>query len=73
MRVLLTDLGFVIKEGKTPNHKIVTHSGLATFTTTSYDCGHGKDAAIKAPYVVKIARILGEFAEDLQKYLGEQK
>lgn len=65
---LLKDLGFTITPGR-GNHKIVTHDGLDGFTSTSYDCGHGKDAQIKPPYITKVARVLSDYASELSRYL----
>lgn len=65
---ILEDLGFTITQGK-GNHKVVTHDGLEGFMSTSYDCGHGKDSQIKSPYIIKVARVLSDHANELQKYL----
>ena len=73
MRRILTDLGFTITVGKVENHKIVTHSNLADFMSTSYDCGHGKDSLIKPQYVGKMARVLSDCTKDLLVYLEKQK
>lgn len=64
----LTGLGFTITTGR-GNHKVVTHSDLEGFVSTSYDCGHGRDAQIKPPYITKVARVLSDYANELQRYL----
>lgn len=72
MRVILENLGFTIKEGRA-NHKIVFHDGIQSFLSTSYDCGHGKDALIKPVYVGKVARVLTDHIRDLVEYLESTK
>jgi len=72
MRVILESLGFTIKEGRA-NHKIVFHDGIQSFLSTSYDCGHGKDALIKPVYVGKVARVLSDHTRDLVEYLENMK
>jgi hypothetical protein len=40
---ILSSLGFTIKAGRRkPGHKNVTHPGIVSFTTASFNCGHGK-------------------------------
>ncbi len=65
---ILKTLGFTITPGR-GNHKVVTHDGLEGFLSTSYDCGHGKDSQIKPPYITKVAKVLSDYAVELQGYL----
>lgn len=67
MRTILEGFGFAVKEGKSPNHKLVFHDGLKEFTSASYNCGHGKDSIIKAPYVSKMIRVLSDYQDLLEK------
>lgn len=68
----LKSLGFTLTLGKTDGHKIVSHGGLADFTTASYDCGHARNGIIKLPYVVKIIRAITDFREGLISFLKDQ-
>lgn len=65
---ILTELGFTITPGR-GNHKVVTHDGLEGFLSTSYDCGHGRDSQIKPQYIIKVAKVLSDYATELQGYL----
>lgn len=72
MRTILEGFGFTIKEGKTVNHKLFFHHELKGFTSSSYDCGHGKDSLIKPPYVGKVIRVLSDY-QDLLDNLERNK
>lgn len=67
MRTILEGFGFTIKEGKAPGHKVFFHNYLKEFTSSSYNCGHGKDSIIKTPYVVKVIRVLSDYQDLLDK------
>lgn len=69
MREILEGLGFTVREGSNGKHRIFTHQGLARFKSSSYDCGHGRDSFIKAPYVTKVVRVLDEYAIELTDFL----
>ncbi|NCC34811.1 MAG: type II toxin-antitoxin system HicA family toxin [Chloroflexia bacterium] len=58
MRQLLTSLRFVVRDGKKPGHKIVTHPQLAGFFSTSYTCGHGSNPETKPCYIKTIRKVL---------------
>lgn len=72
MRAILEGFGFTIKEGKTVNHKLFFHQELKEFTSSSYDCGHGKDGLIKPAYVGKVIRVLSDY-QDLLDNLERNK
>jgi hypothetical protein len=67
----LKDLGFTFKSKKTPNHKVFTHSGLADFYTSSFNCPHGGNKPVKLAYVVSVLRILRTYREPLTEYLNQ--
>ena len=69
---LLESLGFAIKSGKTEGHKIYTHSGLPSFTSSSYNCGHGRNGEVKPNYLVVVLRTLRLYRDELRKFLGEK-
>ena len=62
----LESLGFKIKEGKSPNHKIFIHDELPEFTTGSFACGHGKNSEVKRPYIRNILKILRDYEDELK-------
>ena len=62
----LESLGFTVKEGKSPNHKIFEHDELPGFTTGSFGCGHGKNGEVKRPYIRNILRILRDYEDELK-------
>ncbi len=67
----LESLGFTVKEGKSPNHKIFEHDELPEFTTGSFNCGHGKNGEVKSPYIRKILKALRDYEEELKALQGE--
>ncbi len=66
----LKSLGFEVKEGKSPGHKIFTHDKLNDFFSGSYNCGHGKNPEIKRAYIGKIVGILEYHQSTLEAELG---
>lgn len=39
-----------VRPGGRREHRIVTHGGLPIFTSTSFDCGHGRNSVVKIAY-----------------------
>jgi hypothetical protein len=68
---LLTTLGFEVRDGKKPGHKVFVHHGIASFTSGGYTCGHGRNPEIKPVYIKKIANLLKQYEAELIQYLGE--
>ena len=63
---MLRDLGFDVRDGRKPGHKVITHPGLALFTSASFTGGHGRNAQVKPVYIRVIKTLLQEYAEDLK-------
>ena len=62
-------LGFIVREGTTPNHKIFTHPQLSArtdFIAGSFSCEHGKDGEAKRPYLRNIIRVLSKYEHALK-------
>lgn len=70
---LLTRLGFSVRDGRKQGHKVVTHPGLAAFTSAAFSCGHGRNPQVKRVYVASIRSLLASYADDLQKWSGGQR
>lgn len=68
---LLINLGFEVRDGKQGGHKIYVHHGLASFTSGSFNCGHGKNPEIKPAYISKIIKLLRQYQKELEQYLME--
>lgn len=66
---MLERLGFEVKDGKRGGHKLFFHDHLPSFTSSSFNCGHGKNPEIKPAYIKKLIRTLREHESDLKKYL----
>jgi len=66
---LLEGLGFQVRDGKCPGHKIYTHPGLPDFRSGSFNCEHGKNPQIKLAYISNILRVLSEHDSALRAYL----
>jgi hypothetical protein len=63
---MLNGLGFVVKDGTKPGHKVVSHpklSGQSDFVGTSYTCGHGKNPPIKPIYAINLRKTLEIYRE----------
>lgn len=69
---LLSQLGFVVRDGKRGSHKIYTHDGLPGFHSSSFNCGHGKNPEIKPAYIQNILRVIETYEVALREHLGEE-
>jgi hypothetical protein len=69
---LLESLGFEVRDGKRGGHKIFVHEGIPGFTSSSYNCDHGKNPEIKRPYIKNVLRTLKQYEAELNRYLEEQ-
>ncbi len=65
----LRGLGFDVRDGKSPGHKVITHPGIARFSTSGVNCGHGKNPEIKRAYVTKMIGLLRDYESDLVAFL----
>ena len=76
---LFESLGFEVRSAKSPNHKIVGHQHIASFTSTSFSCEHGhENKAVKMQYVSKAIRVIRKYQNEIDEYLkgvegGEEK
>jgi hypothetical protein len=68
----LEALGFQVRDGRTPGHKIVTHPSLAAFYSASFNCGHGKNPEIKSGYISNIRNTLVTHEKALREFLKEE-
>ena len=66
---LLESFGFEIRDGRNGNHKIYTHDELPDFTSSSYDCGHGRDPIVKPKYTSTAKKVLEKHEVDLADFL----
>jgi len=65
----LARLGFEVRDGKRGGHKVFFHDGISTFTSGSYNCGHGRNPEIKPAYIGKILRILLRYEAEIIGFL----
>lgn len=68
----LKRLGFEVRDGKLGGHKIYVHTGLSSFYSGSFNCGHGKNPEVKPAYVSKIIQVLTLYENEILHYLGEE-
>ena len=66
---LLESLGFDVREGKRGGQRVFVHSGLPDFMSSSFNCGHGKNARVKPCYIRQIVRTLEMHDFALEGYL----
>lgn len=67
----LESLGFQIRDGRKPGHKVYVHDGLREFYSAGYTCGHGKNPTILPVYVGKVLSVLKQHKSEILSYLGE--
>jgi hypothetical protein len=66
----LERLGFVVKKKASGNHKVFNHPSLPDFHGSNFDCGHGKNAQVKSPYIKRnILPVLRRYREELKTIL----
>ena len=66
----LRTLGFDVRDGRKPGHKVLTHPGLPAFTSSSFTCGHGRNPEIKPVYVRNVAAVVRNHEAALSEYLS---
>lgn len=71
--VVLTELGFVIRDGRKQGHKVITHPGLDAFISAAFTCGHGRDPEIKPIYVLQLKKVVEAHADALRDYLARTR
>jgi hypothetical protein len=62
----LKGLGFDVRSGDGPGHKVVSHPQLAGFHGTNFNCGHGKNDVVSVAYVINIARVLENWKTEIE-------
>ena len=65
----LEEFGFVMKSGKSENHKVFSHPGLSKvseFRTFGIDCGHGMSKSVKPCYGRTVLSTLKKYKEELE-------
>jgi predicted RNA binding protein YcfA (HicA-like mRNA interferase family) len=67
---LLEALGFVVRDGNKGGHKVYVHPKLTDFTSSSFNCGHGRNAQVKKNYIRNVIRVLTANETELTKLLG---
>lgn len=66
---LLKSLGFEIRGGDGPGHKVFKHPSIPSFHGGSFNCGHGKNPEVKRCYLRNIGKNLDEFEDEIKEYL----
>lgn len=69
LEAILVDLKFDVRQCGAPGHYVVTHDGLESFLSTSFDKGHKKQMLVNYPRNVR--RVLRQYQGQLEKLLGE--
>lgn len=65
----LRKLGFDVREGSGPGHKVVGHRGLRGFTGSNFNCGHGKNPQVLPVYVKHVIALLEHWKIDIEEYI----
>lgn len=68
----LRELGFEVRDGKRGGHKLLFHDGIRDFTSTSYNCGHGRNPEIKTPYIDNILKLIEKYQKEIIEYLESE-
>lgn len=66
----LHSLGFDIRDGRKPGHKLYFHDGLEDFYSSSYSCGHGRNPTVRPAYIQNVIQVLREHKTAISKHLG---
>ena len=61
---ILTGLGFEVRSGRAPGHKVVTHPKIKGLYS-NFDCGHGRSPEVRVPYVLNMRRVLRQYHSEL--------
>lgn len=69
MEGLLVSLGFRVRDGKLGGHKTFSQPNLKGFFGSGYDCGHKSDGVLKICYVLKVARVIKLYRDELEKLM----
>lgn len=72
--VLLEDLGFTHRAGKTEGHRLFIHrelSDLTDFKTHSIDCGHYPNRDMKFQYVLSTISKLKQYQHELESIYAQ--
>lgn len=72
LTTLLITLGFAVKDGRKGGHKVFTHDHIPGFSSSSYNCDHGKNPEIKRPYINNVKRTLRQHETAIRAYLKEK-
>jgi hypothetical protein len=72
LAVLLKRLGFEVRDGRRAGHKVFVHDGIPSFTSSSYNCGHGRNPEIKPAYIVSVLKTLRHYETDIVEYLEKR-
>lgn len=67
----LESLGFEIRDGKRGGHKVFIHSGIPTFSSSSFNCDHGRNPELKRPYINQVAKLLRKYEQELRAFLED--
>jgi hypothetical protein len=62
---MLKSLGFEVRDGKKPGHKVFFHHEVTSFTSSSYTCGHGRNPEIKPIYIKNVVKLLKQYETEL--------
>lgn len=63
---VLEDLSFSVRRGAKANHHTFMHARIKGFHGGNFDCGHGRNPTVKAPYVMKVVKVLEMYRTDLE-------
>ncbi len=65
----LESLGFEVRDGKKPGHKVLLHDRIPEFRSASFTCGHGRNPEIKPVYVKKTRSLLLRYEDEILSFL----
>lgn len=72
LAALLKRLGFEVRDGRRAGHKVFVHDGIPGFTSSSYNCGHGRNPEIKPAYIENVLKILRRYETEIVEYLEKR-
>src|SRR5438128_9275775 len=70
--VLLSALGFHVKDGSSGGHKTVTHPHLPDFYSAGYNCRGGNNGVVDRNYLGKLIRVLTANKDAIEDFLKQR-
>lgn len=69
----LENAGFTVRKAGNAGHHVFIHNDIESFSSSSFNCGHGKNSKILKSYIRNILRIINQYEDELRKIIVQKK